>query len=369
MDDGVGEIQIFAGARVPEGWLPCDGRILHIDDSYKLLYSLINRIYGSDGITTFALPDLRDRAVVGVGSGVGLKEWKLGQKGGAATTVLTKGNVPPHNHAIQCNSMAESGTLNNPAAAFMGTGPMKGTTDKAVNTRYATVSDGTTMNSTAIAPTGQGRPINNIQPSIAMHYIICFTGSYPAPQMGGTWLEFQTVGEIRIFAGAVAPSGWALCNGAMLPIQENPQLFSVIGTMYGGNGMTMFALPDLRGRVPVCVGQGVGLGKWNVGERRGAETYTLSAEQMSGHNHQLRCNSANGAATSNNPSGMFLATGPGNQLTGAPVNTRFATTSDGTVMNATSLSLTGGTQRVNNIQPSVGVNYIICTAGSYPQRP
>src|SRR5215471_8680210 len=99
------------------------------------------------------------------------------------------------------------------------------------------------------------------------------------------------VGEIRMFAGNFAPAGWSFCNGALLPIDQNPTLFQLIGTTYGGDGQTTFALPNLQSRVPVHVGPGFALG-----QSGGAETVTLTTSQIPAHSHVPQCNSAAGTA-------------------------------------------------------------------------
>src|SRR5215831_4001363 len=102
--------------------------------------------------------------------------------------------------------------------------------------------------------------------------------------------------EIRLFAGNFAPSGWAFCNGQILPVSLNAVLFNVIGNAYGGNGVTTFALPDLRGRVPLQPGQGPGLSAYNRGDAGGVETVQLVTSQMPSHTHALNGSSANGAS-------------------------------------------------------------------------
>src|SRR5512143_3908889 len=93
------------------------------------------------------------------------------------------------------------------------------------------------------------------------------------------------IGEIRMFGGNFAPAGWAFCDGSLLPISENDALFTLIGTTYGGDGQTTFALPDLRGRLPVHMGTGAGLSSFVIGEAGGVETVTLTTSQMPGHSH------------------------------------------------------------------------------------
>src|SRR5436305_2548610 len=102
------------------------------------------------------------------------------------------------------------------------------------------------------------------------------------------------IGEIRMFAGNFAPRGWATCDGQILPIAQNTALFSLLGTQYGGNGQTTFALPDLRGRVPIHYGQGPGLSPYDIGEAAGTETITLTQNEIPAHSHTLNCVNAKG---------------------------------------------------------------------------
>jgi len=165
------------------------------------------------------------------------------------------------------------------------------------------------------------------------------------------------VGEIRMFAGNFAINGWALCNGQLLSIQSNQALFSIIGTTYGGNGTTTFALPDLRGRVPIHQGTGVGLTPYVTGEQTGTENVTLTAAQLASHTHAINANTG-GNLTS--PTGNF----PGNEA--VPIKIYSAT--GGAVMNAGVASPSGGGRGHPNIQPSLCVTFLIALVGIFPSR-
>ncbi len=164
------------------------------------------------------------------------------------------------------------------------------------------------------------------------------------------------VGEITIFAGDFAPAGWAFCDGSLLPIAENEALFSLIGTTYGGNGQTTFALPNLQGRVPIHMGQGPGLSARPLGQTGGTETVTLTPPQLPAHTHALLA--AQGTATSSSPSNLQLA------QTAQPLYA----TSNPTDFHAQSISAAGGGQAHENRQPSLVLNFIICLVGIYPAR-
>jgi microcystin-dependent protein len=163
--------------------------------------------------------------------------------------------------------------------------------------------------------------------------------------------------EIRIFAGNFAPRNYAFCNGQLLAISQNTALFSLLGTTYGGNGITTFALPDFQGRAPMNWGQGPGLQNYDLGQSGGQDNVTLAATELPLHNHLL--NAENSAAASNLPTGNFLAQG-GENVYAAPNNL--------VAMNPGAVSVTGGGQPHNNMQPYLAVSFIIALAGTFPSR-
>ena len=163
------------------------------------------------------------------------------------------------------------------------------------------------------------------------------------------------IAQIMMFGGNFAPRGWALCNGQILSIAQNTALFSLLGTTFGGNGQTTFALPDLRGRVPVHPGQGPGLSSVTLGEVGGVETVTLTQNQIAGHGHGVAA--SNGTAGASRPANNFLAAGGS-----------YATATDGTVMNPGMIQASGGSQPHENRQPYLGVNFIIALQGIFPSR-
>lgn len=176
-----------------------------------------------------------------------------------------------------------------------------------------------------------------------------------------------TLSEIRIFAGNFAPLSWAFCNGALLSIAENTALFSLIGTTYGGDGQVTFALPDLRGRVPVGTGQGAGLSYWDLGEVEGTETVTLIQSQLAAHTH-----TANGVATpSANVSGAGAASTPGNGFFSISSSEIYSTPHNqvgGATPFTINLGITGSNQPHENMMPYLAMNYIIAVEGIYPSR-
>jgi len=176
-----------------------------------------------------------------------------------------------------------------------------------------------------------------------------------------------TIGEIRMFAGTFAPRNWAFCSGQLISIAQNTALFSILGTTYGGNGQTTFALPDLRSRVPRGTGQGPGLTNVDLGQVSGTETHTLLTTQMPAHSHTATVAVNQNAGTSANPVGNFLAGGA--DATANPIPT-YATTAVGGNLNASSVSIgnAGNSQPVAHLNPYLGMNYIICMFGIFPSR-
>jgi microcystin-dependent protein len=208
----LGQVSYFAGNFVPSGWAVANGQLLSIAQN-PALFSVIGTTYGGNGFSTFALPNLISRSAVGVGAGVA-----LGEVFGQETTQLQTINLPGHGD----------------------------------------------------------QPVNNIGPSLGLHYIISLTGIFPAPGGGGFAPgNSPTLGEISLFAGNFAPSGWAFADGQTLSIPQNPALFAVLGTTYGGNGITTFDLPNLDGRTIIGAGNG-----FNVGELIGSNTFTLNADNL-----------------------------------------------------------------------------------------
>lgn len=272
MDGYFGEVRLFAGNFAPKNWAFCDGTLFPVGNN-TALFSLLGANFGGDGRTMFALPDLRGRLVIGAGQG-GLSPYGLAQSPGAA-------QVPTQ--PIQATSAGE------PTATVNSIAPASG---------------------------------NNVQPVLGLNYIICLYGTYP-PRGPGFGSD-GCVGEIRLFAGNFAPTSWALCDGSLLSIadpddnSERRRLFDVIGNTYGGDGTETFALPDLRGRAAIGVGQGSGLSAYGLGQTAGAEQVPTQSIQ---------------ANTGSGPPAAVNSVAP------------------------------SGT----NLQPALVLNFIICTDGLFPQ--
>jgi microcystin-dependent protein len=166
------------------------------------------------------------------------------------------------------------------------------------------------------------------------------------------------VGEIRMFGGNFAPMGWAFCDGSLLPISENETLFSLIGTTYGGDGQSTFALPDLRGRVPIHMGSLPGGSTYILGQNGGTESVTLVLAQLPAHNHLVE------SSTQGNP--QF---DPNNAAPSSAATNLYRGSQDTPIgFSSQAVGPTGGSQPHDNIQPILTVSYIISLFGIYPTQ-
>ena len=265
----MGFVYNFAGGFVPFATLSANGQTLSIAQNTALASLLgVNTYSGGNGQTTFALPNLVGTAAVGAGTGPGLSPWSVGQTGGSSTTTLTTSQLPAHSHSL-------------PGGGVTGV-------------------------------TGGTQPFSNVMPSLAVTPVIAVN---PVQQPNSAVF----VGQVANFAGTFVPAGWMAANGALLPIGPNLDLFNLIGTTYGGDGTTTFALPDLRGRVAIGASA-----NFQLGSTFGSEQTFLTVAQMPAHDHSL----------------------PGGGVTGN----------------------TGGNLPVSNYQPSLALNYLIALDGIFPSR-
>jgi microcystin-dependent protein len=169
------------------------------------------------------------------------------------------------------------------------------------------------------------------------------------------------VAEIRIVAFNFAPRGWALCNGQILPISQNTGLFALLGTYYGGDGKSTFALPDLQGLVPIHAGQGNGLSQYFLGQQGGSETVTLLQSEIPLHNHTLRAHVLPGETPSPSPQRVIARS-----QNGSAYNTNVSTSV--IQMAPQSIAPAGGSQGHNNMRPYLTLNFVIALQGVYPPR-
>ncbi len=217
--NSIGTVIQFAGTFAPAGYLDADGRLLDIA-TYSTLFALIGTTYGGDGQTTFALPDLRGRAVIGAGSG-----FALGQTFGSERNTITLANMPTN----------------------MG---------------------------------GSGQVVSNYQPSIALNYLIATQGLFPSQGNRGNDDDVAYIGEIITSIWGFVPDGFLPADGRLLSIQQNQALYSILGTTYGGNGTTNFALPNLVGRTVLGTGTSPSGLSVVLGEQVGSTTFTITSASI-----------------------------------------------------------------------------------------
>jgi microcystin-dependent protein len=167
------------------------------------------------------------------------------------------------------------------------------------------------------------------------------------------------VAEIRLFGFNFAPTGWAQCNGQLLPISQNTALFSLLGTFYGGDGKSTFALPNLQGSAPMNQGQSGGTSERFIGEASGSDMITLLQSEIPAHSHAL--NAVETAATARQPPGQMFAVGEAMNF--------YHTGSPNTTMNPSMLAPAGGSLPHNNMQPYLVLNFCIALQGVFPPRP
>jgi len=177
MENYIGEIRIFPGNFAPEGWFFCSGQLLSISE-YETLFVLLGTTYGGDGVTTFAVPNLQSRAVVGMGQGPGLSNYAQGQMAGQESVTLLSTQIPPHQHPVTATLQAHTGTptQDSPEGAYFGDGGGRSYGPNNNSTKLAAGS----LASPQVGPAGGSQPHPNTQPSLAINYIIAWQGIYPS---------------------------------------------------------------------------------------------------------------------------------------------------------------------------------------------
>ncbi len=291
----LGEVGMFASDIAPFGWTRPEGQLLDINQNQDL-FDLLGTKFGGDGINNFALPDMRGRIPIGVGSGPGLPTYMLGDQVGSETTTLSLNQMPDHAHNF-----------------------------------------GNGLSTDLSGAVTQGH--SNMQPSLALTPIIATQGTFPSrnstiisppeeegPSAIGLGNSEPFIGEVTWIAHDNIPNGWERADGQTLQISSNSALFSIVGTMYGGDGRTNFGLPDLRGRTPVGTGTGSGLDFYDEGTKRGLESEILTAGQLPAHAHPM----TNG----------FEPTDP----------------------------FGSGTPQ-SHVQPTIGLTHLVAVEGSFPSEP
>ena len=219
----------------PPGGRSATGQLLPISEN-ETLFQLIGTTYGGDGESTFALPDLRGRLPLHQGNG-----FILAETGGAEEVTLTVNQIPAHTHPLLARPRSAPPPARR-AAVLAASGSS--------NVYQHRAGRGVPWLQPAVGPVGGSQPHTNLQPYLCIDFIISLFGIFPVPDLGADMTD-QFVAEIRIFPFNFAPKGWAICDGQLLPISQNTALFSLLGTTYGGDGKSTFALPDLQGRAPM----------------------------------------------------------------------------------------------------------------------
>lgn len=342
----IGQLMLFGGNFAPQGWMTCNGQLLPISQ-YDALFAVIGTTFGGDGQSTFVLPDLRGRVPLHGGPGPGLTNRPLGQTVGSENVTLGVNEMPAHAHPAFASDL--TGTSPSPAGNLWARG-------RAAN-GYAG-NPGAQMSPQAIASAGGGQPHTNLQPHLAMNYCIATEGIFPS----GSGDIQQFIAEVILFAGNLVPNAWARCDGQLLPIAQNQALFSLVGTTYGGNGVSNFALPDLRARAPMHAGSGPGLTPRTLGSPAGSEGSTLLSSQIPNHIHTAQGRPTEGQ--SNDPAGRVWA----KRARGEPSFIPPAGAGPLVMLNAGALSSTGGSQPHQNMQPSLAINFLIALFGIFPSR-
>jgi microcystin-dependent protein len=169
------------------------------------------------------------------------------------------------------------------------------------------------------------------------------------------------LGEVKIISWNFAPQGWAFCNGQFLPINQNQALFSILGTTYGGNGQTTFALPDLRGQVPIHWGKGFGGSAYVVGQKGGQEVHTVTMSEMAAHNHFMNVSTTGTVNSETSGVDMYWGKTADNTLL-------YGSGQGNATMAPSSCSMVGGSQPHENRQPYLVLNFIIALQGVFPSR-
>lgn len=343
MNEFLGEIRAVGFDYVPLGWGACNGDLLPIAENLDL-YQMIGITYGGNGTTNFALPDLRGRAALCSGINA-TSAYALGQSGGSETEVLTVQQMPSHGHGIAAQSAM--GTQASPQGNYFAASGEK---------QFGTV-EGTATTAPLLVAQGGNQPHENLMPFLCVRYIISLTGAVPAPPPDPPPAPSPTiscqgdsipyVGQISVFSfGQVIPVCFTPCNGQLRSIVGNEILFQVLGTRFGGDGVTNFALPNLVGRFPLGMATG-----GNIGGAGGEESHTLETYELPVHLH--------GVAASSEPANLTGALE--NNYPAMPAGNLYETTADTTL--GTGSSAAGGSQPHPNMPPYLALNYCIATMG------
>ncbi|SDG63987.1 Microcystin-dependent protein [Dyadobacter soli] len=332
-------------------WVPCDGRALEISKN-QALFDLIGRAFGGDG-AHFNVPDLRNRVLIGNGP-----DYPMFARGGEETHSLTVQEMPKHHH--QALASTNPSNVVSPQDNYW-----------ASDAGYVTQANAT-MNDQTLDMVGYGMPHSNMSPYLAVNYAICVAGIYPAKGF-----EFDDyMGMIKILAGKWDSDRTVPCDGRLLPVSGNAPLFALLRNTYGGDDVTTFALPDLRGKAAVGCdyvsgaippqkddeGSTTKLTPYQLGKVAGAATVKLTVAEMPKHYHPAH---ARNRGNLKSPLGQMWA----NQDSRPPVPCFANDKGAGAVMSPSAIGDAGGDQPHNNMMPYQAIGYVMSLGGVYPSRP
>lgn len=337
-DSFVGEIRMFAGSNPPQGWEICQGQVVSIAE-YEALFDVIGTTYGGDGVTNFGVPDLRGRVPVHQGTNPDTgTNYPMGKTGGAQMVVLDGQSMPAHSHEFQATTAP--GTQANPGNSLLANsqGPQP----------FIQEDPSGILDSSSVQPVGGGQAHDNRQPYLAINFMISMY-----PNQGAGVDPFM--GEITIFPYNFAPTGWAPCDGQLLTMSQHPELFSLLGKVYGGDGRSTFGLPNLQGSVPLGAGQGPGLDIYYRGQDGGEPFINLSLEQLPWHNHGIRAQTIDPGDNRIPTPNLYL----GNTL-------MYSTARPTGTLSDAALAPTGNGVPHNNVMPYLPLTFCIAIDGIYP---
>lgn len=332
-----GEVRLFGGGYAPAGWLPCDGAVLD-GGRYAALFAALGHRYGGTA-SQFALPDLRGRIPVHEDPSDG--NFGFATAGGSETVALALPSIPEHSH--RARGFSGNGTSGDAGSGYWAS--------PAGQLAYDTSAPDKSMDKRSIGETCGDKPHDNMMPFLPVMFVISIDG---APLKGRPTPE-RILGEVRLFAGEEVPEGWERCDGQVLRIADNQALFSLISETFGGDGRQTFALPDLRGRVPVHRGD-----RFGYGESGGSKDHTLTMAEMPAHAHPVF---AVGAANRGTPATIA---GVGRAWASQPSLSPFAPQTD-VSFSAAAITSAGGTGSHSNLQPYLTIHACIAVRGIFPQ--
>jgi len=330
------QLLLTAFNRVPDGWARCEGQLLSVHQ-HQHLFTLLGTRFGGDGVQTFALPDLRGRVPLGQGPG-----YQFAQSGGAASVALTPDQMPAHVH--QAFATTQPANDSSPAANLLAT--------PATLAPYSSAKPTEPLAPEALALAGGGLPHENRQPYLSLFWMIALRGEDPRHGSGHNY-----IGQLLYLATEIIPPGTLACEGQLLPISANHNLYLYLRTTFGGDGTRTFALPDLRGRIPVGVGNGPGLRPYALADQGGEASHALLSPECGPHAHPLQA--ADAEADSAKPARNLLATAPAFAANAKP---------DAPLHSATIAQNGGGTPHENRM-PYVVLRPVITFVGDDPPRP